>query len=303
MSFFQNIFSRFGKVSFPQQSSPTRTKVVAQSMRPVSGLELLKHLGIMATLLLLLVIGFFFIYLPASTNHNDTVEVPKIIGMKLTDIEDILDKQELRYEVQDSDYVSTQPPLTIITQYPSAGDRVKEDRKIMVTVVARNPPTVEMPDLKDLSLRSAQETLESFGLHPGNIIYKPDSLHPNAVRAQQVNGKNIKPGTRIARHTRVDLVMSIIGNNKPFAVPNLIGRTLADAESILAGLDLLRGSLTPDTLGTSAIVSKQVPTFGRNSTIRKGERVDLWLSAPRARPAKVVTAPADTVPAPTDTTR
>ncbi len=299
MNFFQNLLAKISKSAFFRKKAGARAVTPA---RPVSKRELLTHLGIMAGLVLVLALGFFFIYLPSTTNHDDIVEVPKVTGMKLPAIEAIMDEHDLRYEVQDSDYVSKLPPLTVIEQYPQAGSNVKEDRKVFITVVAQNPPTVEMPDLKDFSLRSAQETLENFELKVGKIIYKPDSLHANAVLAQQVNGRAIEPGTRITRYTQVDLVLGSMGDNKPFAVPNLIGRTLGDAESVLTGLSLIRGSLTPDSLGANAIVSKQLPVYGRNSTIRKGEQVNLWLSPPKPKPVKVVKPPVDsTLQTPVDT--
>ncbi len=265
--------------------------------------ELFTHIGIMLFVVLLGVLGFFYIYLPSTTNHNDIVTVPKVTGLKLDEIEDLLDEQNLRYEVQDSDYVSKQPPLTVVDQFPKAGERVKEDRKIFITVVAQSPPMVEMPNLLDYSLRSAQETLEDFGLTLGKLIFRPDTLRPNAVLAQQVRGRNVEPGTRVARHTPVDLVLGSYDGDAPVAVPNLIGRTVGDAESILAGLGLLRGTVTPDTLGGNAVVSRQEPAFGQGKTIRKGEQVSLWANPPKPRPVRVVAPPADSAqPAPADTT-
>ncbi|MDJ1501070.1 PASTA domain-containing protein [Xanthocytophaga agilis] len=301
MSLLQDIISRFSKGSSSPKPTGTRPAVSAiKPARSVSAKELAIHLGIMAVLVIILVLFFFFIYLPSSTNHNDIVEVPKITGMKLDQIADILEEHDLRYEVQDSDYVSKLPPLTVITQYPAAGSQVKEDRKIFITVVAQNPPTVEMPDLKDFSLRSAQETLENFELSLGKVIYQPDSLHPNSVLGQQINGKAVEPGIRIAKHTQVDLILGSLGDNKPFAVPNLIGRTMGEAESILMGLGLVKGTITPDTLGANATINKQVPGYVRGSTIRKGERINLWLSPPKPRPVKVAPAPVDSIPTPVD---
>jgi len=305
LSIFQNIISRISRW-IPSRNATGRGTVVTATRpaRPVSTAELLTHIGIMVILVMLLVIGFFYLYLPSSTNHDDIVSVPKITGMQLDAIEDVLDEHDLRYEVQDSDYVSKLPPLTVVDQYPKAGSEVKEDRKIFVTVVAQNPPTVEMPNLLDYSLRSAQETLESFGLALGKVIYRPDTLHPNAVLAQQVKGRAIEPGTRIALRTPVDLVLGSLGDNKPFPVPNLVGRTLGEAESILAGLGILKGTISPDSLGGNAVVNKQVPAYGKNSTIRKGDRINLWLSPPRPRPVRVVAAPVDsTIQAPADTTQ
>lgn len=268
--------------------------------RKVSRRKWLLHLGSMAAVLLALLLGFFFLYLPATTHHNDLVSVPVVTGMKLDDLENALDEHDLRHEVQDSDYVSKLPPMTVTDQFPKPGEQVKKDRKIFVTVVANYAPMVKMPDLLDNSLRSAQETLENFGLKLGKVIYKPDSLHQNAVLAQQRNGRAIMAETRIPRNTVIDIVIGLAGVNKPLAVPNLIGRTLGDAESLLLGLGLVKGTLSPDVFIADAIVSKQFPVSGRGKTINKGERVDMWLSPPRVRAATPLPPPADSARVPAD---
>ncbi len=272
----------------------------APPARTVSRRQWLLHLGIMAALPVALLLGFFFIYLPATTHHNDLVSVPVVTGLKLDDLENALDEHDLRHEVQDSDYVSKLPPMTVTDQFPKPGEEVKKDRKIFVTVVANYAPMVEMPNLLDNSLRSAQETLENFGLRLGKVIYKPDSLHQNAVLAQRRDGRAVMPETRMPRNTVIDIVIGSAGVNKPLAVPNLIGRTLGDAESLLLGLGLVKGDISPDVFVADAIVSKQFPVSGRDKTISKGERVDMWLSPPRARAVAVPAPRPDSVRIPAD---
>jgi eukaryotic-like serine/threonine-protein kinase len=293
-------FKAFKNSIFQKRKTPA---VSGKPVRPVSRRELLMHLSIMVALLVALLLGFFFIYLPSTTNHDDIVTVPTVTGMKLDALEDVLDEHDLRYEVQDSDYVSKLPPLTVTDQFPKSGEQVKKDRRIFVTVVANYAPMVEMPNLLDFSLRSAQETLESFGLRLGKVIYKPDSLRQNAVLAQQRSGRKIEPETRIPVNTVIDIVVGSVGVNKPFAVPNLIGRTLGDAEATLLGLGLVKGTISPDVFVADAIVSRQFPVAGRGKTISKGERVDMWLSPPRVRPAAPAPVPTDSTRIPPDSTR
>ncbi len=290
MNLIQRILSRLTR--------SRNTSNVYPPPKPVSRQKFVLHLGMMVGLLFVGLLFFFIVYLPFSTNHNDTVEVPKVTGKKLDDIQDVLDDHDLRYEVQDSDYVSHLPPLTVVDQFPKAGSIVKEDRKIFVTVVAQTPPMVEMPNMMDYSLRSAQATLQSFGLTLGRVTYKPDSAHRNAVIAQQYNGKNIEAGTRIPHRTKIDIILGDGGNAAPVILPNLIGKTVGDAESILIGLGLIKGTVTPDDLPGNAIVKKQEPAFSKGRTIAKGQRVNLWLSPPRPRPVRV--AAPDSTKAPKD---
>ena len=91
----------------------------------------------------------------ASFTHNGK--------LKFTKVEEFLASHDLRYEVNDSSYSAEYPPLTVLKQYPAAGAKVKENRKIFVSVNRRNPPTVKMPDLID----GAALFLEQFDLHLG----------------------------------------------------------------------------------------------------------------------------------------
>ena len=107
------------------------------------------HLALAATLLIVLCVLYFYAYLPHVTNHGESITVPSVEGLPITKVEGFLESHDLRYEVNDSSYSADYPPLTVLKQYPAAGAKVKENRKIFVSVNRRNPPTVKMPDLID----------------------------------------------------------------------------------------------------------------------------------------------------------
>ena len=67
-----------------------------------SFMDVLKHLVIMAVIGMLLLLGFFFWYLPATTNHGETISVPDVTGMQMSELEDFLDQKSLRHFVHDS---------------------------------------------------------------------------------------------------------------------------------------------------------------------------------------------------------
>src|SRR5688572_33076259 len=86
---------------------------------------LLLHLLLAGTIVLVLFLLYFFAYLPAATNHGETITVPSIEGMQMDQLEDFLIKRNLRFEVNDSSYSSEYPPLTLLKQYPKAATKVK----------------------------------------------------------------------------------------------------------------------------------------------------------------------------------
>src|SRR5689334_5867694 len=92
------------------------------------------NIGIAIGIVLLTGVVYFYIYLPGTTNHGESITVPDLTGMKLEELSDFLSQHELRYEIDDSTYSEEYPPLTILRQYPRAGAAVKENRVIYVSV-------------------------------------------------------------------------------------------------------------------------------------------------------------------------
>jgi beta-lactam-binding protein with PASTA domain len=243
--------------------------------------DLLIHLGIIFCLSAIIMLSFFFIYLPWRTNHGESITVPELKGMKVDELNAFLEEHDLRYEVQDSDYVSNMPPLSVKEQYPKAGSRVKEGRKIYVTVIARNPPMVPMPNLVDMSYRSAQTTLQSFGLEASDPVYKPN-LCMNCVLAQQLNGQVIPPGTRIPKGTKITIVVGNGAGNDDFKMPDYVGMPLEEAKAAIMGQNLELGSVIFDAASekTAGTVIRQNPPAVEGNKIRQGELVDLWVAGP-----------------------
>jgi eukaryotic-like serine/threonine-protein kinase len=260
-------------------------------LKPNSIKEVLIHLGIIITLGVTILIVFFYIYLPSATNHGETITVPDLEGIHIDEIDEFLTKRNLRYEVvTDSGYTNEYEPLTILNQHPNPGSKVKESRKIFLTLNAINPPKVKMPDLVDGSIKNAQLVLESYGLERGNIKYVPD-LAQNAVLEQRYNGEEIKPGTYLPKGSQVDLVVGDGLGNTVMEVPDVKGMDLEEAEFIIIGSGLKIGSIllqNSDLTGEEAretienapltdryVVTRQNPTS--ENKVRIGEEIDIWL--------------------------
>ena len=100
--------------------------------------DLFIHLGIIICSILVLFLGFFFIYLPFTTNHGEAITVPDLKKMNVMELEDFLDSRDLRYEVSDCTFVAGVTPLSVLAQYPLPGAKVKDGRKIYVTIVSNS---------------------------------------------------------------------------------------------------------------------------------------------------------------------
>jgi len=236
---------------------------------------LLVSIAITCGTVFLLMILYFYVYLPAITNHGETITVPNIEGMKLEQLEEFLVTRNLRYEVNDSSYTEKYPPLTVLKQYPSAGSEVKENRVIYISLNRITPPTVPMPNLVDGSLINAEVQLKSNELKRGRIhIISGPYLH--VVKEMRFRGEKIEPGTRITKGSVIDLVV-YDGGSDSLPCPYITDMALEDAKVAIFGSNLnLDIEVVGDTIGTEEVVIlKQKPEANEN--IRIGDIVKVWV--------------------------
>lgn len=187
------------------------------------------HLAVIAGISLTMMLVFFKIYLPITTNHNEKILVPALKGKTLEEAKGQLKKAGLRYHVNDSSYVEGQPGQVILSQHPEAISEVKTDRKIYLSITSSRPPKVKMPNLEGQSLRTAELTLKSMDLRKGVITYI-DYPYKDLVVGQYLNDNKIAPGSYIAKGSRINLA---VGNGVDQPVEN---DTLADSVDLNGGL-------------------------------------------------------------------
>ena len=248
-------------------------------VKPRSFKEFLIHLAIALFIGVAIILLFFYFFLPKTTNHGETVTVPKLIGMEYKDLPEFIG-EHLRYEVSDSGYSDLYPPLTVLEQYPKAGKKVKENRKIYLTINRTQPPTVPLPDLVDHSLINADAVLRSNELKRGKILFEP-SPYLNLVLGMKYEGKDIEGGTRIPKGSVIDLVVGDgYGRNQRFPAPDLLDLTLDEAKVGIIGSSLNMGVIIvqEDTTGQVPVVVKQRPD--PYEEVRLGETIDLWVAPP-----------------------
>jgi beta-lactam-binding protein with PASTA domain len=251
--------------------------------------NILIAIGIIIVLLLIVQSG-----LKTYTRHGDSLTVQDLRGMTFEQVKAVLSNHNLEWEVMDSVFDMSKPPLSIVDQNPKPGSKVKEGRTIYLTINATNAPTTEIPDLVGRSsLKYAKMQLESYGLKVGEPVYKPDP-HLNSVIGMLVNGKPVSRKARYPKGTVVILELGDgLGNNR-ISVPYLIGLRYDEAEFKLKGYSLNVGALVADagvTDTAGAIIYKQIPAFGQGKTIRVGEPIDLFVA--RELPAGITVDPSN----------
>lgn len=244
--------------------------------------------NILFSLVLIFVILFIFLLsLNYFTQHGKTLTIPMVTGVSLAEAEKILEVNDFEIIIQDSVYVDTAGPLSVLRQFPEADAVVKENRTVYLTINRAVPPMIEMPNFINMTYRSAEIAVKQYGLNLEDTLYRHDFAR-NAVLDQQFNGESIKPGTRISMGSNIVLILgSGLGQNE-FSVPDLVGLTYPEALTLLESNQLNYGTLIIDrdvTDTLNAFVYRQRPDRfgfeGRINKIRQGQTVDIWVGVQR----------------------
>ena len=243
----------------------------------------------------LIIFFLFYIYLPIKTNHGDTITVPNLIGMELKDIDEFLSDRDLRYEIlDDSSYSSEYPPYSILQQNPSENEKVKENRKIYLTLNSSIPPKIKMPKIINGSVKNAQLILKSYDLKLGEITYVPDMAR-NAVLKMFIEGDSTSENDLVLKGSIVDLEVGNGLGNQIFDTPDLINLNLEEARFTIIGSGLRLGNIIYQDSGyynnkildeegneifekvwvNPGKVFRQSPI--KSTKVKIGRRINLWI--------------------------
>lgn len=199
--------------------------------------------------------------------------VPDVVGKNEDEAVSMLKSQDLDPIVGDTTYDEKFPAGSIIFQRPRAGETVKEGRRVYL-FVSGGEPVVHVPQLTGKSVRDAKFSLQRLGLKLGNIDQETSDYPKDMIYDQQ-----FAEGTPIKRGGTVNVTVSS-GRMQTgtIEVPDLVGKSLSEAQKILADSSLKVGkvnyqpsfSLLPNT------VLDQYPS--RGNKINPGDAVDLFVT-------------------------
>lgn len=214
------------------------------------------------------------------TRHGSGIPVPKLMGLPVEKAINVLEEQGFHYQI-DSVYVLDQAPGTVIQQDPDPGTNVKENRNIYLTIVTRVAPNVALPDLMQSTYREAVATLSNYGLKIGDTTYTND-IARDRVLAVKFNGNELKPGAKIPKGTKLDLVLGDGAGASEVAIPDLVNLDLDAARFAIKGAGLSVGTITYEgsiTDSTNLVVKSQFP-MKTDSTSKTsiGTRVNLTVT-------------------------
>lgn len=241
----------------------------------------LKHGAIMASVLVVVFICIS-VGLRIYTDHGAKIPVPDFTGLPFEKAQELAKAKSFVLEVSDSVHSQNCEPGAVVAHTPNAGFSVKEGRRIFVTLNSVAPEYIKMPDLLNTSLRQAKEILLAYGLELGKISYAPD-FAKNYVLAQNHKGAPLPKGSKVAKRSKVDLVLGLGSSDKEVLMPDLVGLSYEKAVQKITSKSLLVGAeVFPEGIETlddsvKTLVTRQAPGFEEGKFINIGTLVDIWL--------------------------
>ena len=236
-----------------------------------------------AVVIVVVLIAGAVIFLNVVTQHNRELIVPDFTNMTVAEAEALAADAGMRVEVTDSVFAKRIRKGAVRDQNPAPGSKVKEGRRISLTINALNAKKVTMPNLIDLSMRQALAELQSRGLVLGKLIYVRDMATNNVLRQLHGN-REIAPGTTVETDTVVDLVVGLNPDTEASTyVPDVVGKRYMSAVDALhkqsLNIKTLRFDDSVKTYEDSldAVVYRQSPEAS-DIPVKLGNDVSLYLT-------------------------
>lgn len=216
------------------------------------------------------------------TRHNLEITVPDLTNMSIEEARKAVAPGRMRLEIIDSVYVRRMGKGLIYRQNPKAGSKVKEGRRILLTINAVNPKKVMMPNLIGYSMRQAKAEILSKGLQIGRLTYVTD-IATNNVLQQLHDGVEIAPGTMIESESMIDLVLGLNNDDCITFAPSVTGLKYRTAVEAIHDNSLnISGIYFDETVkdysdSLNAVVYRQSPEYGETPLLM-GMEISLYLT-------------------------
>jgi serine/threonine-protein kinase len=161
---------------------------------------------------------------------QELIETPSLLGMTEVNAQAALRQAGLIPQAMPSEYNASVTPGTVFKQTPGPGEKVERGTSVQY-IVSRGIETTKVPNVVGKKRSSAESTLRAAGF---KVSWKEE--YSDTVGSGKVISQNPGADIQVAVGSTVTLIVS--KGSETVAVPDLIGKTLAEAQAALdaAGL-------------------------------------------------------------------
>jgi len=204
------------------------------------------------------------------------VIVPDVSGKELAAAINTLKHDGLEIKVAREEYHPSAPEGSVISQLPLPGTTVKKGRNVSV-VVSLGSQEVTVPDFQGQSFRMVLIMLKQVGMTLGEVGRVASDAARDTVIAQDPLAQTVEQ-----KGGKVNLLVSDGAQGGTFITPELVGKTVKEAEDIMKPM-----SVGVSATGKGEAIASQDPragypvSSGRSVTVVLGARPALPKAAPK----------------------
>ena len=238
-------------------------------------------------------VAVFLFAFPAEVLPDDGI-LPNVVGKTFENASAILQKAGFPAQQGETRFHKTIPANIVLQEDPPAGSRQKRGTAV-VLALSGGQRSAEVPVTTNMSQQQARISIENTGLTLGTVTEQLGDQPRGLVIASSPPA-----GTKVQLPGSVDIVLS--KGPAVVQVPDLYGRTVGEARSMIEQLGLRVAGISRDTssLQPENTVIRQQPSAGQ--TVSAGGPVSLTVShfppPPTIRIDTGVSAPPPQGPAP-----
>lgn len=186
------------------------------------------------------------------SDSSNRVKVPDVVGMTEEEAREALNQVELGYKIVAREASDKYDKGTVMKQGTTANKRVEKNTQIELTIsTGKEEVEVTVPDVTGRSESEAQSKLEDLGL-----VVESKASYSSSVDKGKVISTDPKAGKVLKEGDTVTMTISL-GAEK-VSVPNLIGKSEADAQSALSSAGLTGSVSTShsDSIAEGLVISQ-----------------------------------------------
>lgn len=206
------------------------------------------------------------------TSGGSEFKVENFEGKLLEEVKEQYKNHKIEFIIEDEVYDNDYEEGRIISQTPKEGMTVKLPAKIRLTVSKGS---------KEFSLQNyVGEDAKQAKLKLNNLNLKVDekNVFDDDVQAGYVISQSPKAGSTVRSGDVVVLTISKGADSANVIVPNLIGKTAAEAKSLLEDNNLKIGSTIrrSSSKDEGTVIDQSI---GENSEVPKNTKIDIYVSS------------------------
>ncbi|MCL2678274.1 MAG: PASTA domain-containing protein, partial [Clostridiales bacterium] len=208
-------------------------KNAQKSQRPAAKRRVINWTSVLKLAFWLLVLGvvafagFYAVGVIRDVLRPQEVAMPNLEGKTESEARALMDEAGLRYSITRQSHNTVLPDMVISQELP-AGQMVKKNRPPIEIIVSSGPMPAQVPGVRGWTELAAKIEIENSGLNWVVIEEYDDLVAKGLVISQDPAAGNTVPVL-----SEVTIVISLGRYTGPVAVPDVAGKTVQEAETLL----------------------------------------------------------------------